>query len=131
MVLLAGKVSSPQSGELSIVRKKIIEIASDNHVQIDVKFTAWDWNVEESHLSPPSLPSFFQLLYLYIRVQVLPVVSKTVESDFPSGVFKNTCIELVDIVRIVASAPFDSQNRDLSFLFRNLMILRKSPRVDG
>jgi hypothetical protein len=42
MVLLAGKVSSPQSGELSIVRKKIIQIASDNHVQIDVKLTAWD-----------------------------------------------------------------------------------------
>lgn len=59
MVFFAGQITSPQSGELAIVAKQFVEVACDDHIQIDVEFSSGNVDVKESYLSPPSLPALF------------------------------------------------------------------------
>lgn len=86
VIFLAGQITSAQSGELAIIWKELIQGASDDHIQINVEFAARDGDIEESDLTPPSLPSFLQLLHFYIWMQTVSIVSEAIESDFPSSV---------------------------------------------
>lgn len=59
MVLLAGEITRPQGGELSLVGEEGIETASDDHIEVDVELASGDVDIEERDLAPPPFPPLF------------------------------------------------------------------------
>lgn len=123
VVLLAGQVARPQGCELAPVLEQLVQVAGDDHVQVDVEFPALDAVVlEQGHLAPPLLPALLQRHGLDLRVQTSAVLSEAVEIETPAGISLDAGIEFVNVGCWVPRPPLDAQYADVLLSFFRLSL---------
>lgn len=68
MIFLAGQIPSPQSGELTLILEELIEIASDDHIKINIELFPLYFEVEKGDFAPPFFPSLLKRLNIDVLI---------------------------------------------------------------